>query len=74
MRKAEGSGSRRAVFRLVWNLAWPTVLHSLLVLTVGLADLIMVRPLGLEATAALGLARQVAFLVEGAIGKTGLKK
>ena len=33
-------------------------------MTLGVADLIMVRPLGLEATAAIGLARQVTILVE----------
>ncbi len=67
MGEAEGSGPPRAAFRLVWSLAWPVVLHSLLVLTLGLADLIMVRPLGLEATSAIGLVRQVTFLVEGVI-------
>ncbi len=51
----------------MWSLAWPTVVHSLLILTLGVADLIMVRSLGLEATAAIGLARQVTILVEGVI-------
>ena len=53
-------------YRRIWTLAWPTVIYSLLELSVGLADLMMVRGLGHEATAAIGLNRQVTFLVEAA--------
>ncbi len=53
-------------FRRIWSLAWPTVLYSVLELSLGLADLLMVRGLGQEATAAIGLTRQIAFLLEAA--------
>jgi putative MATE family efflux protein len=52
------------MYRQIWALAWPTVLYSVLELSLGLADLIMVRGLGQEATAAIGLARQITFLLE----------
>ncbi|MEE2791895.1 MAG: MATE family efflux transporter [Acidobacteriota bacterium] len=52
------------MFRRIWALAWPTVLYSMLELSLGVADLVMVRELGYEATAAIGLTRQIAFLVE----------
>ena len=55
-----------ATFRRIWLLAWPTVLYSVLELSLGLADLVMVRGLGQEATAAIGLTRQIAFLLEAA--------
>ncbi len=54
----------RALFRRVWQLAWPTAIYGALELTVGLVDLLMVRPLGPSATAAIGIGRQVTFLVE----------
>ena len=53
-------------YRRIWTLAWPTVVYGLLELSVGLADLLMVRGLGHEATAAIGLNRQITFLVEAA--------
>ena len=56
----------RDSFRLIWSLAWPTVVYSLLELSLGLADLLMVRGLGHEATAAIGLSRQITFLLEAA--------
>ena len=54
------------MFRRIWSLAWPTVVYSVLELSLGLADLLMVRGLGHEATAAIGLTRQIAFLLEAA--------
>ena len=54
------------MFRRIWSLAWPTVLYSLLELSLGLADLLMVRGLGQDATAAIGLTRQIGFLLEAA--------
>lgn len=53
-----------ALFRRIWSLAWPTLLYSVLELSLGAADLLMVRGLGHEATAAVGLTRQIAFLLE----------
>ena len=53
-------------YRRIWSLAWPTVVYSLLELSLGLADLLMVRGLGREATAAIGLDRQITFLLEAA--------
>ena len=57
----------RDSFRRIWSLAWPTVAYSLLELSLGLADLVMVRGLGHEATAAIGLNRQVTFLLEATV-------
>ena len=48
-----------ARFRRIWTLAWPTLLYSVLELSLGVADLLMVRGLGHEATAAIGLTRQI---------------
>ena len=48
-------------------LALPTVLYNFLEMTLGLVDLLMVRPFGPEATAAIGLIRQVTFIVEAAV-------
>ena len=53
-----------AMYRRIWALAWPTLLYNVLELSLGVADLLMVRGLGFEATAAIGLTRQIAFLVE----------
>lgn len=47
-------------------MAWPTVLHGLLESSMGLVDLVMVRGLGADATAAVGIARQMTFLVAAA--------
>ena len=54
----------RDLFRRIWALSWPMVVYNLLEMTVGMADLVMVRPLGPAATAAIGVSRQVTFLVE----------
>ncbi len=56
----------RAMYQRIWSLAWPTVVYSVLELSLGIADLVMVRGLGQEATAAIGLTRQIAFLLEAA--------
>ncbi len=53
-----------AMFRRIWAIAWPTLLYNVLELSLGVADLLMVRGLGHEATAAIGLTRQIAFLLE----------
>lgn len=53
--------------RRIWALALPTVLYNFLEMTLGLVDLLMVRPFGPEATAAIGLVRQVTFIVEAAV-------
>ena len=56
----------RDSYQRIWRLAWPTVAYSLLELSLGVADLLMVRGLGHEATAAIGLDRQITFLLEAA--------
>ena len=53
-------------YRRIWALAWPTLVYSVLELSLGTADFLMVRGLGSEATAAIGLNRQVTFLLESA--------
>ena len=53
-------------FRRIWSLAWPTVVYSLLELSLGAADFLMVRGLGPDASAAIGLNRQITFLIEAA--------
>ena len=60
------SPSNRELAGRVWAMAWPTVLHSLLESSMGVVDLLMVRPLGANATAAVGIGRQVTFLVAAA--------
>ncbi|NOY29636.1 MAG: MATE family efflux transporter [Planctomycetes bacterium] len=55
--------TNRELTRRIWNLSWPTVLLSALEASLGLVDLLMVRSLGSEATAAIGVSRQVTFLV-----------
>jgi len=57
----------RELFRRVWSLSWPTVLYCALEACLGLADLVMVRSLGPEATAAVGVSRQVLFLVDAIV-------
>ncbi|MCH7725163.1 MAG: MATE family efflux transporter, partial [Planctomycetes bacterium] len=54
----------RSLLRRIWALSWPMVVYNALEMTVGLVDLLMVRPFGPAATAAIGLSRQVTFLVE----------
>ena len=56
----------RGSYRRIWALAWPTLVYSVLELSLGVADFLMVRGLGSEATAAIGLNRQVTFLLESA--------
>ena len=57
----------RELFRRIWSLSWPMVVYNLLEMTVGFVDLLMVRPFGPEATAAIGISRQITFLIEGAV-------
>jgi Na+-driven multidrug efflux pump len=59
--------TNRELFRRIWSLSWPMVVYNLLEMTVGFVDLLMVRPFGPEATAAIGLSRQITFLIEGAV-------
>src|SRR5262245_4458897 len=54
----------RQLFRRIWGLTWPLIVANALELTVGLIDLWLVRPFGPAATAAIGVGRQVTFLVE----------
>ena len=63
-RPALPDAAESATYRRIWALAWPTLLYNVLELSLGVADLLMVRGLGFEATAAIGLTRQIAFLVE----------
>ena len=56
----------RGSYHRIWRLAWPTLVYSLLELSLGAADFLMVRGLGSEATAAIGLNRQITFLIESA--------
>jgi putative MATE family efflux protein len=58
----------RALFLRIWKLTWPLVLSNALEMTVGLVDLLLVRPFGPSATAAIGVSRQVTFVVEAAAG------
>ncbi len=51
-------------YRRVWALALPTLVYNLLEMTLGMTDLYMVRSYGQEASAAMGLIRQITFLVE----------
>jgi putative MATE family efflux protein len=57
----------RALFRRIWGLTWPMIVYNVLEMTVGFVDLLMVRSLGAAATAAVGVSRQVTFLVEGSV-------
>ena len=63
---APDAAGESVLFRRIWALAWPTLLYNVLELSLGVADLLMVRGLGHEATAAIGLTRQIAFLLEAA--------
>jgi putative MATE family efflux protein len=60
--------SDRALLRSIWSLTWPMVLSNALEMTVALVDLRLVRPFGPAATAAIGVSRQVTFVVEAAAG------
>ena len=69
-REANNRQQQIGVLR-IWPVVWPILLYNLLEMTVGLADLMMVRPLGTDATAAVGVCRQITFLIEAvAIGIT----
>jgi putative MATE family efflux protein len=57
------SGVRHLYLR-IWSLTWPLLAANGLELVLGLVDLWLVRPFGPAATAAIGLCRQVTFLVE----------
>lgn len=59
--------SNSELIRRVWSLSWPAVIWSALEASLGLADLVMVRSLGAEATAAVGISRQVTFLVDSVV-------
>ena len=59
--------THRKLFRRIWSLSWPMVVYNLLEMTVGFVDLLMVRSFGPEATAAIGVSRQITFLIEGAV-------
>jgi MATE family, multidrug efflux pump len=52
------------LYQRIWSLTWPLLAANALELAVGLVDLWLVRPFGPSATAAIGLCRQVTFLVE----------
>ena len=65
-RAAVSGTADRDSFRRIWSLAWPTVVYSVLELSLGAADFLMVRGLGRDASAAIGLTRQITFLVEAA--------
>lgn len=59
----------RELLAQVWQLAWPTVVYSLLQTLVGLVDLYMVGRLGPEAIAAVGFSQQILMLIMiGALG------
>ncbi len=58
----------RALCMRIWRLTWPMILANALEMTVGLVDLLLVRPFGPAATATIGVSRQVTFVVESAAG------
>jgi putative MATE family efflux protein len=60
--------SDRDVYWRIWSLTWPMVVANGLEMTVGLVDLLLVRPFGPAGTAAIGVGRQVSFVVEAAAG------
>lgn len=47
----------------VWKIAWPIILTNILQVTVGIADFKMVGRLGIDAIAAVGMARQVMMFI-----------
>jgi len=53
----------RELLARVWQLAWPTVVYSLLQTLVGLVDVYMVGKLGKDAIAAVGFSLQILMLV-----------
>lgn len=58
----------RRLGQRIWSLTWPLMVANALELAVGLIDLWLVRPFGPSATAAIGIGRQVTFLVEAIAG------
>ena len=67
----ENNDQHQTSVRRIWQLVWPILLYNLLEMSVGLADLVMVRSLGMDATVAVGVCRQITFLIEAvAIGIT----
>ena len=53
----------RELLARVWQLAWPTVIYSLLQTLVGLVDIYMVGRLGKDAIAAVGFSQQILMLI-----------
>lgn len=58
------AASDGGTYRRIVALALPTVAYNVIEMSLGLTDLFMVRSYGEAATAALGLNRQVTFLIE----------
>jgi putative MATE family efflux protein len=54
----------RRLYQRIWALTWPLLASNALDLAVTLIDLWLVRPFGPPATAALGVSRQVTFVIE----------
>lgn len=52
-----------SIIRQVWFIAWPVVIASMLDATEGIIDLFMVGKLGPEAISAVGMSRQIVFVV-----------
>ncbi len=57
----------QSIYRRILILALPTVAYNLIEMALGLTDLYMVRGFGSAATAALGVNRQICFLLEAII-------
>ena len=62
--RASDDAPESALFRRIWALAWPTLLYNVLELSLGTRRPADGAGLGHEATAAIGLTRQIAFLLE----------
>jgi putative MATE family efflux protein len=54
----------RRLYQRIWSLTWPLMAANALDLAVGLIDLWLVRPFGPPATAAVGVSRQITFVIE----------
>jgi putative MATE family efflux protein len=67
MTNNQSTGSDRELFRRIWSLSWPTVLYGASEASLGFVDLLMVRSFGADATAAIGVSRQVTFLVDAVV-------
>lgn len=57
----------RQLFRRIWVLTWPMMVSNTLEMSVGMIDLLLVRPFGPSATLAIGASRQVTFLIEAMV-------